>query len=160
LSKNDWGQSKISKFIFRFVSGSYVFINGLIYVLWYIEGLYSMENDQGIKVIQDYLKTIAQTNLSVSLAIVALLVGITALNYKTITEVIANKKEFLGNIIALITFVLLNFILLTLSYSILFAGSIITQMVIIILTCSAFIFLIYNIINLIEVTLGKVKKNT
>ncbi|WBO93200.1 hypothetical protein AVT_27515 (plasmid) [Bacillus tropicus] len=85
--------------------------------------------------------------------------NITALNYKTITEVIDNKKEFLGNIIALITFVLLNFILLTLSYSILFAGSIITQMVIIILTCSAFIFLIYNIINLIEVTLGKVKKN-
>lgn len=159
MSKNDWRQSKTSKIIFRFVSGSYVFINALIYVLWYIEGLYSMKDNQGIKVIQDYLKTIAQTNLSVSLAIVALLVGITALNYKTITEVIDNKKEFLGNIIALITFVLLNFILLTLSYSILFAGSIITQMVIIILTCSAFIFLIYNIINLIEVTLGKVKKN-
>ncbi|OOZ92366.1 hypothetical protein BHL49_07845 [Bacillus cereus] len=108
---------------------------------------------------QDYLKTIAQTNLSVSLAIVALLIGITALNYKTITEVIHNKKEFLGNIIALITFVLLNFMLLTLSYSILFAGTIIPQMAIIILTCSSFIFLIRNVIKLIEVTLGKIKKN-
>lgn len=159
MSKSDWVQSKTSKFIFWFVSVSYVFINGLIYGLWYIEGLYSMKDNQGIKIIQDYLKTIAQTNLSVSLAIVALLIGITALNYKTITEVIHNKKEFLGNIIALITFVLLNFMLLTLSYSILFAGTIIPQMAIIILTCSSFIFLIRNVIKLIEVTLGKVKKN-
>ncbi|WP_270393216.1 hypothetical protein [Bacillus paranthracis] len=159
MSNNDWGQSKTSKFIFVFVSASYVLINGLIYALWSMEGLYSKKNGEGIKVIQDYLKTIAQTNLSVSLAIAALLIGVAALNYKAITEVISNKKEFLGNITALIVFVLLNFILLTLSYSILFAGSIISQMIIIILTCAAFIFLIYNIKNLIEITLGKVKKN-
>ncbi len=49
---------------------------------------------EGFKVLQDYTKTIAQTNLSMIFGLVALLIGVAALNSNSITEVIPTKAEF------------------------------------------------------------------
>ncbi|MGR5911282.1 hypothetical protein ACT7C4_29080 [Bacillus pacificus] len=94
---------KASNMLFWGSSGVYILLTAFMYILWDQQGLF-LEAD-AYKTIQDYTKTVAQTNLSVSLGIAALLVGVAALNSKSIKEVIPNKDAFLSTLKAMILFV-------------------------------------------------------
>ncbi|PFJ17150.1 hypothetical protein COD67_07680 [Bacillus cereus] len=103
-----------SKFLLYFSAGAYAIITILVYVNWYNEKLYLKED--GIKEIQEFVKTLVSTNLSVSLGVAALMVGVAALNTKVFKHDNPIKKEFLGTLNAIIMFILMNFIFLSLSY--------------------------------------------
>ncbi|MEM5609221.1 hypothetical protein AAHH76_29770 [Bacillus toyonensis] len=69
-----------SKFLLYSATGVYAIITILVYIYWYNEKLYLKED--GIKEIQDFVKTLVSTNLSVSLGVATLMVGVAALNTK------------------------------------------------------------------------------
>ncbi|TXR72711.1 hypothetical protein DN400_19405 [Bacillus sp. AR8-1] len=103
-----------SKFLLYSTAGAYELTTILVYVYWCTEKLYLKAD--GIKEIQDFVKTLVSTNLSVSLGVAALMVGVAALNTKVFEHDDSIKKEFLGTLNALIMFIFMNFIFLSFSY--------------------------------------------
>ncbi|MGR5963280.1 hypothetical protein ACT7DN_31460 [Bacillus paranthracis] len=146
---------KASNMLFWGSSGVYILLTAFMYILWDQQGLF-LEAD-AYKTIQDYTKTVAQTNLSVSLGIATLLVGVAALNSKSIKEVIPNKDAFLSTLKAMILFVFSNFCILILSYSKDFVMNHYLHAGIMIYTSFSFSYLMHTVINLFQVTLGKIK---
>ncbi|WOA60672.1 hypothetical protein [Bacillus mycoides] len=144
-----------SNILFWSAAIGYMFLIGGMFYFWYEEGLYKTED--GLKIVQDYIKTIAQTNLSASLGIAALLVGVAALNYKSVTEVIPTKDEFLSTLRAMVLFVFSNLGLLTVSYIKGFVTNTLLHATVMVYIAFAFSYLLYNIIKLFEVSLSKVK---
>ncbi|MGR5878788.1 hypothetical protein ACT7DO_00930 [Bacillus pacificus] len=147
---------KASNMLFWGSSGVYILLTAFMYILWDQQGLF-LEAD-AYKTIQDYTKTVAQTNLSVSLGIAALLVGVAALNSKSIKEVIPNKDAFFKYFKSydIICF-FLTFCILILSYSKDFVMNHYLHAGIMIYTSFSFSYLMHTVINLFQVTLGKIK---
>ncbi|MGH0590582.1 cytochrome b [Bacillus mycoides] len=148
--------SKVNKYVFWFIACSYISIHILVYPIWSNEGLYS--SSEATKVIQEYIKTFAQTNLSVIFGLAAILVGAVALNYKNVTQVVNTKNNFYTAITTMVLFILVNALIITLSFTKLFIENRLLQMFVIVFICSLFVKLLYNIIILIEKILGINKK--
>lgn len=148
--------NKIDKFLFWFVACSYIGIHILVYGIWSNEGLYSSAESN--KIMQEYLKTFAQTNLSVIFGLAAILIGAAALNYKNVTQVSNTKKSFFTAITTMMLFILVNAFIIPLSFTKLLTENKISQMVAIVCICALFVKLLHNIITLIDQILVISKK--
>ncbi|EJV74389.1 hypothetical protein P4U07_29815 [Bacillus mycoides] len=144
-----------SKSLLYFVAGAYAIITILVYINWYNEELYLKE--EGIKEIQDFIKTLVSTNLSVSLGVAALMVGVAALNTKVFKHDNPIKKEFLGTLNAIIMFILMNFIFLSLSYQKGLISNMILDAFILFGSAVSLILLMHNVFTLCSKTLGAIK---
>ncbi|MDA2358788.1 cytochrome b [Bacillus cereus] len=148
--------NKIDKYIFWFIACSYISIHVLVYSIWSSEGLYS--SNDGTKIMQEYIKTFAQTNLSVIFGLAAILIGAAALNYKNVTQVVDTKKNFFTAITTMMLFILVNALMIPLSFTKLLTENKMSQMFAIVFVCALFVKLLHNIITLIDKILGISKK--
>ncbi|MGW6151171.1 hypothetical protein ACWFN4_27895 [Bacillus mycoides] len=144
-----------SKFLLYSVAGFYAFITILVYINWYNEKLYLKE--EGIKEIQDFVKTMVSTNLSVSLGVAALMVGVAALNTKVFKHDNPIKKEFLGTLNAIIMFLLMNFIFLSLSYQKGLISNMILDAIMLFGSAASLIGLMHSVFTLCSKTIGAIK---
>lgn len=148
--------NKIDKYLFWFIACSYISIHVLVYSIWSNEGLYS--SNEGTKIMQEYIKTFAQTNLSVIFGLAAILIGAAALNYKNVTQVLDTKKKFFTAITTMMLFILVNALMISLSFTKLLTENKMSQMFAIVFVCALFVKLLHNIITLIDKILGISKK--
>ncbi|EEM80239.1 hypothetical protein [Bacillus thuringiensis] len=107
---------------------------------------------------QEYIKTFAQTNLSVIFGLAAILIGAAALNYKNVTQVLDTKKKFFTAITTMMLFILVNALMISLSFTKLLTENNMSQMFAIVFVCALFVKLLHNIITLIDKILGISKK--
>ncbi|EEM86217.1 cytochrome b [Bacillus thuringiensis serovar vazensis] len=107
---------------------------------------------------QEYIKTFAQTNLSVIFGLAAILIGAAALNYKNVTQVLDTKKKFFTAITTMMLFILVNALMISLSFTKLLTENKMSQMFAIVFVCALFVKLLHNIITLIDKILGISKK--
>ncbi|AKR38847.1 cytochrome b [Bacillus cereus] len=148
--------NKIDKYLFWFIVCSYICIHVLVYSIWSNEGLYS--SNEGTKIMQEYIKTFAQTNLSVIFGLAAILIGAAALNYKNVTQVVDTKRNFFTAITTMMLFILVNALMIPLSFTKLLTENKMSQMFAIVFVCALFVKLLHNIITLIDKILGISKK--
>ncbi|MGE6313567.1 hypothetical protein ACQKD6_24515 [Bacillus cereus] len=144
-----------SKPLLYLAAGAYAVITILVYINWYNEELYLKE--EGIKEIQDFIKTLVSTNLSVSLGVAALMVGVAALNTKVFKHDNPIKKEFLGTLNAIIMFILMNFIFLSLSYQKSLISNITLDAFILFGSAVSLILLMHYVFTLCSKTIGAIK---
>ncbi|WP_242245351.1 hypothetical protein [Bacillus cereus group sp. BfR-BA-01330] len=147
-------EKKISKVLFWIASIAYFILTVFTFCFWNMEGLYGEK--EGFKVLQDYTKTIAQTNLSMIFGLVALLIGVAALNSNSITEVIPTKAEFISTINAMLLFIISNLAVLSLGYTKSFVANPYIHLGMMIYLAIIFSILMYKVIKLCEKTLGKI----
>ncbi|PFF55704.1 hypothetical protein CN350_21655 [Bacillus cereus] len=137
-----------SKFLLYSTAGAYALTTILVYVYWCNEKLYL--NADGIKEIQDFVKTLVSTNLSVSL-------GVTALNTKVFEHDDSIKKEFLGTLNALIMFIFMNFIFFSLSYQKVLISKMIFDAIILFGSAVSLIWLMKYVFTLCSKTIREIK---
>ncbi|WP_257147482.1 hypothetical protein [Bacillus cereus] len=144
-----------SKFLLYSTAGAYALTTILVYVYWCNEKLYL--NADGIKEIQDFVKTLVSTNLSVSLGVAALMVGVAALNTKVFEHDDSIKKEFLGTLNALIMFIFMNFIFFSLSYQKVLISKMIFDAIILFGSAVSLIWLMKYVFTLCSKTIREIK---
>ncbi|PEA93680.1 hypothetical protein COK25_09980 [Bacillus cereus] len=137
-----------SKFLLYSTAGAYALTTILVYVYWCNEKLYL--NADGIKEIQDFVKTLVSTNLSVSL-------GVAALNTKVFEHDDSIKKEFLGTLNALIMFIFMNFIFFSLSYQKVLISKMIFDAIILFGSAVSLIWLMKYVFTLCSKTIREIK---
>jgi hypothetical protein len=109
--------------------------------LWKHEGL------EDVKVIQDFIKTIAQTNITVSFGFCTILIAIATLVSKRFDQMVNGKQEFMSLILAKISFIFTQLIALTFSYSTILSSNFI-MIPYIVLSGIILYFIVQAIINL------------
>lgn len=144
-----------SKFLLYSAAVIYAIITIIVYINWYNEKLYLKE--EGIKEIQDFVKTLVSTNLSVSLGVAALMVGVAALNTKVFKHDNPIKKEFLSTLNSIIMFLLMNFIFLSLSYQKGLISNMILDAIILFGSAISLIGLMHYVFTLCSKTIGAIK---